>query len=770
MITISESGNASNQITTAALKNPAVNKVQSIKVFDREGNEIKYGEKEENKLKAGLEYTYEVKEYEVKKPTTLETDKEKVKWCFWLDETQNKLSKKSFEIKEVALKEDQEKDFLLISKAEDETKKKEEDYEGIENNGILFAEHIIEEKDGVKTVKLKVKFSKWLDGEKIRTEAYINEPTLNSGNNSVASRNVLAEPEIAEVYWMGADGERLEETGYGEDIYLYVKSLGLIGKTLDTNIYDKDITPNPTPMVGSDDYVDWEKNKLIIEERDHIKQFKIGNKETYENASSDEQKDEKQDVYTAIFDFNYVDNTQKKQDPFILELYVTIANSSDVGLDLPDDKNKFGEIKLTPKEAIKDAFFAKVDKEQVIADAPLADVKDKKGKKVGEKNQKTEVDHFEKLEGGVIGQKIKLVAECDNINEKKVVFRLFEKKSLLAGIDESLSVLQDDKEVTEIEATVENGYAIAEIEFQKVDSSKYNDWDKKLDPDKGDLKYTQLFLKVREKTNEVVESSFLNNENETFKLGAAVIVYTIKNTGKIEKEICENPQKAKYTYLDKTGKSHVLGKTKVHSTKRHTKKNILSTKKNDDVLLAYSKDITSYSSGNVKFGFSTWNSSSGRWYINPDCFAGLIGAMIEESIEDLGFNGFSIKNGNTAGGSSSHINGEKGDLRYLSTNKNGERTYLQDSHFDYDRQVKFNNALYKFGWGRTAKMYSENFDRKVKTEVVNPKTKKKETKEVTVSTLLPHTKHMKKTTGTVKYRHHHHLHLTGFDDSKIILK
>ncbi len=55
-------------------------------------------------------------------------------------------------------------------------------------------------------------------------------------------------------------------------------------------------------------------------------------------------------------------------------------------------------------------------------------------------------------------------------------------------------------------------------------------------------------------------------------------------------------------------------------------------------------------------------------------------------------------------------------------------------------------------------------------EIINPITKEKEKKEIIISTLLPHTIHKKKTTGSVQYRHHHHLHLTGFKHSKIILK
>ncbi|AUC76326.1 hypothetical protein [Olleya sp. Bg11-27] len=251
-----------------------------------------------------------------------------------------------------------------------------------------------------------------------------------------------------------------------------------------------------------------------------------------------------------------------------------------------------------------------------------------------------------------------------------------------------------------------------------------------------------LYLKIEgddiesteeEKANELLKSS-------TFKLSSSTTIY-IYSDGKISNTYLQSGDKMRYIYIDSNKEEHDLGKTKVISTRRHTKMNILSNTKEDDVQLVYIKDIPSYNSTNVKFKFLTWNSSSGRWYINPFCLAGLLGAMIEESIVDIGFNGFSLKNGNTAGGSTSHINGKKGDLRYLNTNKDGRRTILQDNSFDYARQVNFNNALNKFGWGVTDKNYSEKFNHNG------------------IETLLPHTQHKKKV-GV--YRHHHHLHLNGF--------
>ena len=371
-----------------------------------------------------------------------------------------------------------------------------------------------------------------------------------------------------------------------------------------------------------------------------------------------------------------------------------------------------------------------------------------------------------------------LVAECPNLEGKKVTFQVFEKTDVLGEKDKVLTLInKDDEPKTRIEANIKEGFAVAEVKLQHCKEDADNeDWEKLLDPDKGELKTAELYIKVEATENVFLVKSngeFLNDE--PFELGAAVVLYDIYHEGKMEKQDCNNPKKVKYYYHDSNKTKHLLGKTKAHSTKRHTKKNVLSKKKNDDIILVYAKDIQSFSSGNVKFKFHSWNSASGRWYINPDCFAGLLGAMIEESIEDLGFNGFSIKNGNTAGGSSSHINGKKGDLRYLSKKPNdspaihlftNHTTKIQNPKFDYSRQEKFNNALYKFGWGRTSKMYSENFYIMEEKEIVNPKNKKKEIKKVKTKKILSHCEHNMKL-GVGGWRHYHHIHLKGFDHSII---
>jgi hypothetical protein len=232
-----------------------------------------------------------------------------------------------------------------------------------------------------------------------------------------------------------------------------------------------------------------------------------------------------------------------------------------------------------------------------------------------------------------------------------------------------------------------------------------------------------------------------------------IITYYIYEIGSIEKNI---PKKVKdiyktkyqYLYIDNKYKIHDLGIFDFTSTKEMNPGNIEGNK---NVELLDARQFKGYDKDGVKLKFKTWNSDSERWYINPDCFASLLGAMAKENIDYIGFNGFSDDLARSVGGSKSHRNGEKGDLRYISTNRDGEATLLEDSDFDFKTQNKFNDSLYLFGWGRKEKMYSEYFKLDKNDE-----------------TLLNHTKHMKKL-GKDGYRHYHHLHLCGFDHSLILI-
>lgn len=247
----------------------------------------------------------------------------------------------------------------------------------------------------------------------------------------------------------------------------------------------------------------------------------------------------------------------------------------------------------------------------------------------------------------------------------------------------------------------------------------------------------------------VFDCNNITNNNE--KSDKDIITYRISYGGNIEKYIPklikeEYKKSYKYLYIDKDSKEHLLGIFKFIKTKQILPGNIVG---NGSIEILDMRQFKGYNSDNVKIKFLTINTESERYYINPDCFAGLLGAMGDLNINYLGFNGFSNVEGKSTGGSKSHRNGEKGDLRYLSKNLKGETTYLQDSHFDVITQNKFNDALYNFGWGIQEKMYSEYF-----------------TYNNEKNYLLNHTKHMRKD-GVGGYRHYHHLHLSGFDHTLI---
>lgn len=243
----------------------------------------------------------------------------------------------------------------------------------------------------------------------------------------------------------------------------------------------------------------------------------------------------------------------------------------------------------------------------------------------------------------------------------------------------------------------------------------------------------------------------INDKIEAIPTAKDIITYHIYNGGKIEKhipKIIKNgfEKKYKYVYHDKNNIEHEFGIFNFKTTTQIAPGNIVGS---GDIELVDIREFRGYNSNGIKIKFKTLNTETNRYYINPNCYAGLLGAMADMNIDYLGFNGFSNYLGKSTGGSKSHRNGEKGDLRYLSKNRMGEPTILQDKHFDIVNQNKFNDILYTFGWGNLEKMYSEYF-----------------TYNGNKNYLLNHTKHMRKD-GKNGYRHYHHLHLTGFNHALI---
>lgn len=157
-------------------------------------------------------------------------------------------------------------------------------------------------------------------------------------------------------------------------------------------------------------------------------------------------------------------------------------------------------------------------------------------------------------------------------------------------------------------------------------------------------------------------------------------------------------------------------------------------------------NVYSYSSGDIKFKIHDGSIESGRYYVDIDAFSCFLGALIEESLEDLGFNGASLIDG-SPGVSKSHKNGMIFDLRYLNKHKNGKKTLVTDSDLDYDRQVKLIEALYKFGFAKYNRlsMLSYHF-----------------THNGIINSLLPHSVHF-----TIP-PHENHLHVQGLLLSAIL--
>ncbi len=405
---------------------------------------------------------------------------------------------------------------------------------------------------------------------------------------------------------------------------------------------------------------------------------------------------------------------------------------------------------------IVDAFFAKPKKESVFADLPLGKDKNKK-----DTNQKTEVNHYEKLEKGVIGQKITLVAECDNLEGKDVTIYIYEKKPLLEAKDTKLKVIQNDKEVEKICATVKDGYAVAEIQLQKPDSAKYKAWDKKLDPDTGDEKSSELYLKVVVEgvDSPATNKEFLKTGKKKFEL-RAVIFQHIYHNGEISKEYYEGVDKIKYVYHDKKGNKHNIYTGELSETWKKsygaTTPTLTSAQKlaaistidykamkvtgvdayksyvlaNNDVytegrdvagythlyykaskekiaIVAMPSNGLNYSSKGITIKFS-WHETL-RKYSQPHVFAAFIGALAECGFTDVKSTGSSYKDGSSYP-SKTHNNGYAIDTQYFMNN---------DGSLNLEKEQKLVTALYKFGFIGQIKGSSTKFSKLTDTKSSN---------------------------------------------------
>lgn len=71
----------------------------------------------------------------------------------------------------------------------------------------------------------------------------------------------------------------------------------------------------------------------------------------------------------------------------------------------------------------------------------------------------------------------------------------------------------------------------------------------------------------------------------------------------------------------KDGKEHILGVFNFRLTKEMNPGNVAGKK---EIELVDVREFKGYSKDGVKLKFLTFNTSSERYYINPDCYAGLL--------------------------------------------------------------------------------------------------------------------------------------------------
>lgn len=253
--------------------------------------------------------------------------------------------------------------------------------------------------------------------------------------------------------------------------------------------------------------------------------------------------------------------------------------------------------------------------------------------------------------------------------------------------------------------------------------------------------------------NRIVYEIYHEDNDYNHRIGTG---NAVDKLGKIENHFMDalTPQvpavparKVCYFYHDQHGNEHFLGEFEIIKTRRWIPQAgapaVLSTDPNDLVSITDGTQLDEYNRRGVHI--SLFVNTPDREYIGLETFAALLGAMAVNSVYNLGYNGFSAVNGESIGGSISHINGTAGDLRYIRTQRDGGACLLTDASFDYPYQTLFVESLFYYGWsqalranGTVIQMLSERFTLNGQTEQ------------------LPHTLHF--TTP----RHNNHLHLQGF--------
>lgn len=230
--------------------------------------------------------------------------------------------------------------------------------------------------------------------------------------------------------------------------------------------------------------------------------------------------------------------------------------------------------------------------------------------------------------------------------------------------------------------------------------------------------------------------------------------YYIYSNGTIDRINKAATGYAAYYYME-DNKPIYIGKSKIYIADRWQSKGVKGSGKSylvnirdifNDVekkpLKKWEKNI-----GDLKISIANDSTEQSRYWLSTSAFAAYIGAVSKFG-EKTRFSGFSDKNGGP-GKSSSHINGEIGDIGYIRKDRNHLTGVNFDmEQYDHETTLKFVNILISFGWGKNKNMLSEKYP----LVLANRYTLK-------VNYLLP------KTTHYSKVRHNNHLHLQGLSNN-----
>lgn len=205
--------------------------------------------------------------------------------------------------------------------------------------------------------------------------------------------------------------------------------------------------------------------------------------------------------------------------------------------------------------------------------------------------------------------------------------------------------------------------------------------------------------------------------------------YHIYSDGKIKRENKSATGYAEFIYYDDKGNLHNLGKSSFCLAQRWSSKGVKGV---GNVYLIDQRKHKEYKNINIGYKWRI-DSDDGRYYLSGAALSAVLGAICSLGYAEYTGSGFSCRDG-SPGDSVSHLNGENGDFRYIAINNRHmtELTYTSHKHFDWEKNVAFVNALYKFGY----KLFGSH-----PVEIKN-------------NSLLPHSQSWS--------GHHNHVHLHNF--------